>query len=225
VLGGDGRFHNREAIQTIIPMAAVNGFGRIMIGRGGFLSTPAVSCVIRKHRAFGGIVLSASHNPGGRHADFGVKYNVGNGGPAPETLTESIYACSRALTNFRIGPGDTVDIDRVGETQYGDLSVAVIDPLEDYAKLMASLFDFDGIAALFASGFRMRFDAMNGVTGPYAKEILERRVGASPGSVVRGEPLADFGGIHPDPNLVYARELVAELNGPDALNFGAASGW
>lgn len=223
VLGGDGRFHNREAIQTIVRMAAANGFGRIMIGRGGILSTPAVSCVIRKHRAFGGIILSASHNPGGSHADFGVKYNVGNGGPAPEVLTETIYARSKALTGFRICSADTVDIDRVGETRYGDLSVAVIDPVCDYAELMASLFDFDAIAALFASGFRMRFDAMNGVTGPYAKEILEHRLGASPGTVIRGEPLADFGGIHPDPNLVYARELVADLNGPDGPDFGAAS--
>lgn len=223
VMGGDGRFHNREAIQIILRMAAANGFGRVMIGRGGILSTPAVSRVIRKHRAFGGIILSASHNPGGPQGDFGVKYNIGNGGPAPEPVTEAIYARSKAIAQFRIATAEAVNIDRLGETRCGDMPIEVIDPVADYAELMSSLFDFDAIASLFASGFRMRFDAMNAVTGPYAKEILEHRLGAPSGTVVRGDPLSDFGGIHPDPNLACAPELVAYLNGPDAPDFGAAS--
>jgi phosphoglucomutase len=223
VLGGDGRFHNREAIQIILRMAAANGFGRVLVGRGGILSTPAVSCVIRKRHAFGGIILSASHNPGGPQGDFGVKYNIANGGPAPETVTETVFARSRNITQFRIATADAVNVDRLGVTRCADMPVEVIDPVGDYTDLMAALFDFEAIGALFASGFRMRFDAMNAVTGPYAREILEHRLGAPPGTVVRGEPLVDFGGIHPDPNLVYAGDLVAYMNGPDAPDFGAAS--
>jgi phosphoglucomutase len=224
VLGGDGRFHNREAIQTILRMAAANGFGRVLVGKGGILSTPAVSCVIRKSGAFGGIILSASHNPGGPHGDFGVKYNTTNGGPAPEHLTEAIYAKSRGIRAYRTVDAVDVDIDRLGRTDLAGMIVEVIDPVADYAGLMERLFDFDAIARLLAGRrFRLRYDAMHAVTGPYAHEILERRLGAPPGTVVNGTPLADFGGLHPDPNLVYARDLVAAMTGPDAPDFGAAS--
>ncbi|WP_207478148.1 alpha-D-glucose phosphate-specific phosphoglucomutase [Arenibaculum pallidiluteum] len=222
-VGGDGRFHNREAVQIILKMAAANGFGRIVVGRGGILSTPAASCVIRKRRAFGGIVLSASHNPGGPEGDFGIKYNVGNGGPAPEKVTEAIHARTRAIGRYRILDVPDIDLDRLGEVNVGDAVVEVVDPVADYAGLMEQLFDFDRIRAMFARGFRMRFDAMNAVTGPYAREILERRLGAAPGTVVNGEPLEDFGGLHPDPNPVYAADLVAALAAPDAPDLGAAS--
>jgi len=224
VLGGDGRFHNREAIQTILKMAAANGFGRVLVGKGGILSTPAVSCIVRKYGAFGGIVLSASHNPGGPEGDFGVKYNVSNGGPAPESVTEAVYARSRGLTSYRTVDVVDVEIDRVGRTVLGGMTIEVLNPVEDYAHLMEALFDFDVIANLFESGrFRMRYDAMHAVTGPYAHEILERRLGAPSGTVVHGEPLPDFGGGHPDPNLVYAHDLVTHMNEPDAPDFGAAS--
>ncbi|MDX3966856.1 MAG: alpha-D-glucose phosphate-specific phosphoglucomutase [Bradyrhizobium sp.] len=224
VLGGDGRFHNREAVQTILRMAAANGFGRVLVGRGGLLSTPAVSCIIRKHGAAGGIVLSASHNPGGPKGDFGVKFNVTNGGPAPENVTEAVYALSRKIARYRILPGGDVNIDRLGRSKLGTMTVEVIDPVADFTRLMESLFDFDRISELLSSGrFAMRFDAMYAVTGPYATEIFERRLGAPAGTVVNGDPLPDFGGFAPDPNLVHARELVSAMNGPDAPDFGAAS--
>jgi phosphoglucomutase len=223
VLGGDGRYFNREAIDIILRMAAANGFGRVLVGKGGILSTPAVSCVIRKHRAFGGIVLSASHNPGGPHEDFGIKYNIGAGGPAPESLTEAIYARSQQIDCYRILEAGSVDIDRLGEGRLGDMAVTVIDPVADYAALMGELFDFPAMRRLFSAGFSMRFDAMHAVTGPYAHAILEGLLGASSGTVVNGTPLPDFGGGHPDPNLVHAHDLVAAMNGPDAPDFGAAS--
>ncbi|MGE0333998.1 MAG: alpha-D-glucose phosphate-specific phosphoglucomutase [Gammaproteobacteria bacterium] len=224
VLGGDGRFHNREAVQTILRMAAANGFGRVLVGRGGLLSTPAVSCIIRKHGAAGGVVLSASHNPGGPKGDFGVKFNVTNGGPAPENVTEAVYALSRKIARYRILPSGDVNIDHVGRSKLGTMTVEVIDPVADYARLMESLFYFDRISELLSSGrFAMRFDAMHAVTGPYATEIFERRLGAPGGSVVNGIPRADFGGSHPDPNLVYARSLVSAMKGPGAPDFGAAS--
>jgi phosphoglucomutase len=224
VLGGDGRYHNRTAVQSILKMAAANGFGRVLVGRGGLLSTPAVSCLIRRHRAFGGIVLSASHNPAGPDQDFGIKYNVGNGGPAPERLTEAIYRRSRAIERYRMLDAPDVELDRIGMLALGDMQVEVVDPVADYALLMESLFDFDRIRALFDSGtFRMCFDAMSAVTGPYATTILEQRLGAPPGTVINGTPLEDFGGGHPDPNLVHAHELVERLYGPDAPAFGAAS--
>ena len=223
VVGGDGRFFNREAIQVILKMAAANGFGRVLVGQGGILSTPAVSCVIRKHKAFGGIVLSASHNPGGPTEDFGIKYNISAGGPAPEKVTEAIFARSKVITEFRILDADDLDLDSLGSTTLGDMAVEVIDPVADYAELMGKLFDFDAIRALFASGFRMRFDAMHAVTGPYAKTILEGLLGAAAGTVINGIPLTDFGGGHPDPNLVHAHELVEQLSGPGAPEFGAAS--
>ncbi|PKU25877.1 alpha-D-glucose phosphate-specific phosphoglucomutase [Telmatospirillum siberiense] len=224
VLGGDGRFFNREAIQVILRMASANGFGRVLVGQGGILSTPAVSCIIRKHKAFGGIILSASHNPGGPKDDFGIKYNISAGGPAPEKVTEAIYAKSQVISEYRtLDDERPVDIDRLGTIDLGGMTVEVIDPVADYAELMGKLFDFAAIRDLFSSGFRIRFDAMHAVTGPYAKTILEGLLGAVPGSVVHGIPLPDFGGGHPDPNLVHAHDLVAALAAPDAPDMGAAS--
>jgi phosphoglucomutase len=224
VVGGDGRFLNRPAIQTILRMAAANGVARVLVGRGGILSTPAASCVIRKHRALGGVVLSASHNPGGPDGDFGIKYNVENGGPAPERYTEALYQRSQVIAEYRILDAPDVDLDRPGAVALGDAVVEVIDPVADYASLMESLFDFDRIrSALKAGALSIRFDAMHAVTGPYATEILERRLGAAPGTVINGIPLEDFGGGHPDPNLVYAAELVRAMYGPDAPHLGAAS--
>ena len=224
VVGGDGRFFNRPAIQIILKMAAANGFGKVLVGRGGILSTPAASCIIRKYKAVGGIVLSASHNPGGPDADFGIKYNIANGGPAPEAVTEAVYARTRSIEWYSIVEAPDIDLDRLGETAIDGMAVQVLDSVADYAELMEQLFDFDAIRALFRSGrFRMAFDAMHAVTGPYAHAILEGRLGAPAGTVINGTPLEDFGGGHPDPNLVYARDLVERLYGPDGPDFGAAS--
>jgi len=223
VLGGDGRYYNDRAIQTIARLAAANGFGRILIGRGGVLSTPAASCVIRKHKAFGGIILSASHNPGGANGDFGVKYNIGNGGPAPETITAAMFAKTQTITCYLTLDTADIVLDRLGTTQLGDTSIEIIDPISDYQELMEQLFDFERIRSLFASGFRMRFDAMSAVTGPYARAILEQTLGAPSGTVVRGEPQPDFGGHHPDPNPVHAHELIEAMMAHDAPDFGAAS--
>ncbi|WEF33039.1 alpha-D-glucose phosphate-specific phosphoglucomutase [Pseudoduganella chitinolytica] len=223
VLGGDGRFHNRAAVHTILRMAAANGVARVLVGRGGLLSTPAVSCVIRKHEAMGGIILSASHNPGGPDGDFGIKYNIGNGGPAPEGVTEAIYQRTTAITQYRISDDPDVDIDRIGRGYMEQMQVEVIDPVEDYADMLAGLFDFDAIRKLFAGGFRMCFDAMSAISGPYAQAILEGRLGAPAGTVVNAVPLEDFGGLHPDPNPVNAAQLIELMAGPDAPDFGAAS--
>ena len=223
VVGGDGRYFNREAIQTILRMAAAHGIARCLVGRGGILSTPAVSCVIRKHAAFGGIVLSASHNPGGPDGDFGIKYNIENGGPAPEKITEAIFANTQLLSSYRISDAGPVDLDRLGRSRLENMVVEVIDPVADYSELMARLFDFEAIRTLFAQGFRMRFDAMHAVSGPYAKAIIEGMLGAPAGTVVNCDPLEDFGGGHPDPNPVNAADLIAHMNGPDAPDFGAAS--
>lgn len=224
VLGGDGRYYNRPAIQIIIKMAAANGFGRILVGQGGILSTPAVSCVIRKYQTFGGIVLSASHNPGGKDGDFGIKYNIGNGGPAPEKVTEAIYAQSKVIQGFKILDANDIDLDSLGVSQLGKMTVEVIDAVSDYAELMQSLFDFDLIKKFLASGnFRMCMDSMHAVTGPYARAIFEKHLGATVGTVINGIPLEDFGGGHPDPNLVYAHELVEIMFAQNAPDFGAAS--
>lgn len=223
VVGGDGRFFNREAIATIIRMAAANGFGRVLVGQGGILSTPAVSAIIRKYKALGGLILSASHNPGGADGDFGIKYNISAGGPAPERVTEAIYARTRAIETYRIVKSAAPDIDRLGEAYLDGMKVEIIDPVADYAELMTRLVDFDAIRALFAQGFRMRYDAMNAVTGPYATTILEGMLGAPKGTVIHGVPLPDFGGGHPDPNLVHAHDLVAEMALSDGPDFGAAS--
>jgi phosphoglucomutase len=224
VVGGDGRYYNAEAIQVILRIAAANGFGRVLVGRDGILSTPALSCVVRKHRACGGIVLSASHNPGGPDGDFGIKYNISNGGPAPEKVTEAIYAHSREIAAYRTVEAPDIDLSRLGPAAVGDMPVEVIDPVADYAELMQQLFDFDRVRAMFKSGaLTMRFDAMHAVTGPYAQAILEDMLGAPPGTAINAVPLPDFGGGHPDPNPVYASELVAEMFGAQAPDFGAAS--
>ncbi|HEY9688443.1 MAG TPA: alpha-D-glucose phosphate-specific phosphoglucomutase, partial [Coleofasciculaceae cyanobacterium] len=210
VVGGDGRYYNRTAIQTILKMAAANGVGRVLVGQGGILSTPAASCVIRKTAAFGGIILSASHNPGGPDGDFGIKFNTANGGPAPEKVTDAIYARTKTLDGYRIVEAADLDLDRPGTTQLGEMTVEVIDSVGDYSALMQSLFDFDRLRDWFKTG-RACVDSMHAVTGPYAKAILEGILGAPAGTVINGVPLEDFGGGHPDPNLVYAHDLVEIL--------------
>ena len=223
VLGGDGRYYNREAIQVILKIAAANGVGRVLVGQGGILSTPAASCIIRQYKAFGGIILSASHNPGGPEGDFGVKYNVTNGGPAPEKVTEAIYAHSKAIDSYKIFDSPDVNLDKLSVLRMGEMAIEVIDPVEPYARLMESLFDFDSIRKLLQGDFRMCMDSLHAVTGPYAKDIFEKRLGAAPGTVTNGIPLEDFGGGHPDPNLVYAHDLVEVMFGDNAPDFGAAS--
>ena len=223
VLGGDGRHFGREACQTIIRMAVANGAARIIVGRGGLLSTPAVSCLIRTRKADGGIVLSASHNPGGPDGDFGVKFNIGNGGTAPESVMQAIHMRTRQIAELKTVESADIDFDRIHDTQLGATVVEVADPVADYAALMERLFHFDAIHGLFSSGFRMRFDAMNAISGPYAKEILEDRIGAPRGTVVNGTPLPDFGGLHPDPNLVHAKGLVALMMSRGAPDLAAAA--
>ena len=224
VVGGDGRYYNREALQIILQMAAANGFERALVGQHGLLSTPAASCVIRKYQTLGGIILSASHNPGGPDADFGIKYNTANGGPAAEVITEAIFQGSLKISQYQILEAPSIDLARLCEQTLGEMRVEIIDPVSDYAKLMEQLFDFDKMGELLSSGsFKLCFDAMNAITGPYAKEILEQRLGAPSGTVLRGESMEDFGGKHPDPNLAHAPELVALMNGPDAADLGAAS--
>jgi phosphoglucomutase len=223
VIGGDGRYFNDVAIQKAIRIASANGFGKVLVGQHGLLSTPAASHLIRHYKAFGGLVLSASHNPGGPDGDFGIKYNVGNGGPAPERLTEAVFARSQNIDRYCIAEAPDVDLSRIGTQHSTAMVVEVVDPVSDYAALMQRLFDFDRIRALFASGFRMRFDAMHAVTGPYATRILEELLGAPAGTVVNGTPSPDFGGGHPDPNLVYAKELYDLMMSPDGPDFGAAS--
>jgi phosphoglucomutase len=224
VVGGDGRFYNRQAIQIILKMAAANGFGKVLVGQGGILSTPAVSCLIRKYGAYGGIVLSASHNPGGPEGDFGIKYNIGNGGPAPEKVTDAIFERSKTIQSYKILDSSDVNLDRIGTTQLSNMTVEVIDSVNDYAALMESLFDFEQIRQLLTSNqFRMCMDSLHAVTGPYAKAIFEGQLGARQGTVQNGEPLEDFGGGHPDPNLVYAHDLVEIMFGENAPDFGAAS--
>ena len=223
VIGGDGRYYNRDVIQKAIKMAAANGFGKVMVGRGGILSTPAASHIIRKYKAFGGIILSASHNPGGPNEDFGIKYNIGNGGPAPERITDAIYARTKSIDSYKIADFEDINLDTIGKQTVAGMMVSVIDPVEDYAALMEELFDFGAIRNMISLGFRIAFDAMSAVTGPYAKEILENRLGAPNGSVHNFMPLPDFGGHHPDPNLVHAKELYDEMMGDDAPDFGAAS--
>lgn len=223
VLGGDGRFFNDRAIQVIMRMAAANGAARVIVGQGGILSTPAASNLIRIRRADGGIILSASHNPGGEDEDFGMKFNGPNGGPAPESVTDAIFARTGEIAEYRTFDTPDIDLSALGERHLGGMAVEVIDPVADYAVLMEQLFDFGAIRALFASGFSMRFDAMHAVTGPYAREIIERRLGAAPGTVVNAVPQPDFGGGHPDPNPVWAKELVELMMGPNAPDFAAAS--
>ncbi len=224
VVGGDGRYYNRQAIQIILRIAAANGVAGVIVGQGGLLSTPAASCLIRKYRTNGGIILSASHNPGGPDGDFGIKFNTPNGGPAPEVVTEAIYARTREITAYRTLVSEAIDLDTIGTLSLAETRVEIIDPVTDYASLMEHLFDFGRIHQMFNSGlFTMRFDAMHAITGPYARRILEDMLGAEPGTVINGEPKEDFGGGHPDPNLVHAHEVVALTTGRNAVDFGAAS--
>jgi phosphoglucomutase len=223
VVGGDGRYYNREAVQKILKIAAANGVGRIVVGQGGILSTPAASALIRSLNAFGGIVLSASHNPGGPHGDFGVKYNISNGGPAPEKVTEAIYRRTLDIASYRIVNAEDIDIDARGETMIGDMRVTVVDSVANYKALMQTLFDFDRIRDAFRSGLTFTFDAMSAVTGPYARALFEDELGAQPGSVINATPLPDFGGRHPDPNLVHARHLYDLAMSDGAPDLCAAS--
>jgi len=223
VIGGDGRYFNDVAIQTAIRIAAANGFGKVIVGQEGLLSTPAASHVIRHYKAFGGLVLSASHNPGGPDGDFGIKYNIGNGGPAPEKITDAVFARTKVIDSYKIANDRDVELGRLGIQNSGGMTVEVIDPVADYAALMETLFDFPAIRALFAGGFTMTFDAMHAITGPYAHAILEDKLGASAGTVVNGKPLPDFGGGHPDPNLVYCKDMYDLLMTPNGPDFAAAS--
>lgn len=223
VLGGDGRYFGDRAAQVILRMAAASGARRIIVGQGALMSTPAASNMIRKRQTHGGIILSASHNPGGPDEDFGVKFNTPNGGPAPEEVTGRIFEATKEIRRYRILEAQDVDLDRLGTQRLGDMEVEVIDPVADYADLMERLFDFAAIREMISGGFRLTFDAMHAVTGPYAREILENRLGAAPGSVRNAEPKPDFGGGHPDPNPIWAEELVRAMYAEDAPDFGAAS--
>ena len=223
VLGGDGRYFNDRAAQVILRMAAANGAARVIVGQGAVLSTPAASHLIRLNQTDGGIIMSASHNPGGPNEDFGVKFNMPNGGPAPESVTEAMYQRTTTITEYKMLDAQDVDLSRLGRQMLGAMAVDVVDPVADYATLMESLFDFPAIRAMFAGGFRMRMDSMCAVTGPYAVEILENRLGAAKGTVINATPLPDFGGMHPDPNPTWAKALMDEIMGPNAPDFGAAS--
>ncbi len=208
VIGGDGRYHNRTAILTAIAMAAANGVQRVIVGQGGLLSTPAASHLVRLNKAQAGLIFTASHNPAGPDGDFGLKLNVAGGGQASEGLTERIYEHSKVLQHYRLDDGVVIDLNRPGQQAIGDMKIDVIDPVDDYAQLMQSLFDFDRIRGWFAKGHRLCFDAMHAATGPYAQRIFVEMLGADPASVVNATPLEDFGGGHPDPNLIHAKPLV-----------------
>jgi phosphoglucomutase len=222
VVGGDGRYYNKVAIQTIIKMALANGFGKILIGQNGILSTPAVSAIIRKYKAFGGIILSASHNPAGINGDFGIKYNIANGGPAPEKITDAIYKHTQEIDNYKtLDNYHETNLDILGINP--DNNIEIIDSVTDYTELMESMFDFPKIRNMFNNGFKMCFDAMHAVTGIYAHEILENNLGADKGTVINGIPKEDFGGGHPDPNLTYAKALTTKMYADNAPELGAAS--
>ena len=223
VLGGDGRYFNDRAAQVILRMAAANGAARVIIGQNAILSTPAASHLIRLHKTDGGIILSASHNPGGPDEDFGVKFNMPNGGPAPESVTEAMYVRTTEINAYKIAVAHDVDLGTIGRSDMGGMIVDVVDPVADYAALMETLFDFPAIRAMFGAGFRMRMDSMCAVTGPYAHDIFERRLGAAAGTVINGIPLQDFGGMHPDPNPTWAKALMDEMFSDNAPDFGAAS--
>ncbi|NQZ63808.1 alpha-D-glucose phosphate-specific phosphoglucomutase, partial [Crocosphaera sp.] len=224
VVGGDGRYYNRQAIQIILKMAAANNIGRILVGTNGIFSTPAASAVIRKNNAFGGIILSASHNPGGPKGDFGVKYNVGNGGPAPEKVTNAIFERTKTIDEYKILEAGDINLDRPGSFKLGTMDVEVMDSVNPYVELMQELFDFDKIKSMVSSdNFKMCMDSLHAVTGPYARALFEQFLGAKEGTVQNGIPLEDFGGGHPDPNLVYAHDLVEIMFGDNAPDFGAAS--
>ncbi|BCG63289.1 MAG: phosphoglucomutase [Methyloprofundus sp.] len=224
VIGGDGRYFNREAIQIIIKIASANGFTDFIIGQDGLLSTPAASHLIRKYKTLGGLILSASHNPGGPDEDFGIKYNISNGGPAPEQYTDAFYTYSQSISSYKIAEFPDIDLNTIGTQQIEQLNIRIIDPVDDYADLMASLFDFELLKQQIGSGkLSLRFDAMHAITGPYATRILEDLLGAPKGSVINAVPLEDFGGHHPDPNLAHAKELAELMFSADAPDFAAAS--
>jgi len=225
VLGGDGRYYNSQAIQIILKIAAANGISRVMVGQNGLLSTPAVSCLIRKYKANGGIVLSASHNPGGPDGDFGIKFNIANGGPAPTSFTDAVYESSKVMSEYTIAELDDIPLDKIQSCTMGEMQIEIIDPVSDYANLMANLFDFNKIKSMFISGsLEMCFDAMHAITGPYAKEIFEKRLCTNTDAVINGKPLQDFGGGHPDPNLAHTKTLLSLLNAANSrYGFGAAS--
>ena len=223
VVGGDGRYFNNEAIDVILRMAAANGASQCIVGQNGILSTPAASHIIRKRNADGGLILSASHNPGGPAEDFGLKYNGPNGGPATEIVTEKIFTQTLKIKSYKIMESSFVDIQTLGSSEIAGMGVLIIDPIEEYADLMSELIDFKAISSMFQSGFRMCFDAMHAVTGPYAHEIFEKRLGAPKGTVINGNPSPNFGGGHPDPNPVWAKELMDIMHTENAPDFGAAS--
>ncbi len=223
VIGGDGRYFNPQAIQTILRMAAANGAAKAIVAQNGLLSTPAASNLIRQYKTDGGFILSASHNPGGIDEDFGLKFNMSNGGPATEAITDAIFTRTKEITEYKVLEAQDVDLEQIGTTQLDDMTIEIVDPVADYENLMAELFDFDAIHALFKGGFRMTFDAMHAITGPYAIHILEDVLGAPTGTVINGTPLPDFGGGHPDPNPIWAHELMGIMTGPNAPDFGAAS--
>ena len=223
VVGGDGRYFNDRAIGTILRILAANGAKSVIVGQNGLLSTPAASHLIRLNSVDGGFILSASHNPGGKDADFGLKYNMSNGGPATDAISDAIYAQTRVISTYQMTDSDAPDLSVLGDSTLDAMAVRVVDPVRDYAKLMESQFDFNAIQSLFKAGFRMRFDAMHAVTGPYATAILEQRLGAPAGTVINGTPLPDFGGGHPDPNPIWAKPLMDEMMGADAPDLGAAS--
>lgn len=223
VVGGDGRYYNDTAIQIILSIAAANGVAKVIVGQSGLLSTPAASCIIRKYKAVGGIILSASHNPGGPSGDFGIKYNGENGGPAVESVTQKIFSRSLEIDVYKTTENIPANLETIGSSQIEDMQVEIINSVTDYAELMETLFDFSAIKAMIASGFTLCFDAMHAITGPYATEILVNRLGAPAGSIINGIPLPDFGGGHPDPNPVYAKELFAKMFSKDAPDFGACS--
>ncbi len=223
VIGGDGRFFNDQAIQIIIKIAHANGFGELLIGQNGLLSTPAASHLIRHYKTLGGIILSASHNPGGEKGDFGIKYNISNGGPAPEKLTDKIYAQTKKITNYKIAQCEPVDLNKIGTNMLGKMKITIIDPVTDYANLMEELFDFDAIKTMFNNGFSLCFDSMHAINGPYAKAIFNNMLGAPKSSLMNATPLPDFGGLHPDPNLVHAKDLYNLMFSKNAPDFGAAT--
>ena len=222
-LGGDGRYYNDVAIQKIIKIAAANNMKKLIIGQNGYISTPASSKVLLKNKADGGLVLSASHNPGGINGDFGIKYAVKSGGQCSSKISDAIFARTKEISSYKIYDCPDVDLSKIGTQQVGDMQIEIIDPIVDYVEMMQEIFDFEAIKALFKSGFTMVFDAMNAVTGPYAVKIFEEILGAKKGSVKNFVPMEDFGGLHPDPNLIYAKELVDLMYSDDAPDFGAAN--
>lgn len=223
ILGGDGRYYNKVAIQKIMKMSAANGMKKMIVGQNGLISTPASSKVLLKNEADGGFVLSASHNPGGINGDFGIKYAVASGGQCPTSISDKIYENTKTITEYKILDVDDIDLSVVGKQYLGNMEIEVIDPLKDYVEMMQNIFDFSAIKNLFANGFSFVFDAMNAVTGPYAQKIFEEILGAPKGSVLNYIPLEDFGGLHPDPNLIYAKTLVDLMYSDNAPDFGAAN--